>query len=162
MPTKQRNILDIIFGLGCLGIISAILLGAFTYCPLWHHSYCEDSGVSGTITTIVYAIGGAGVIMFFVGGIGREIRIEGKLTPGVDNEIRRQHEMGSITRKPLLPNAMILIGLILAVGVSTTLVGQTWNLVCFILGVAIGVGGYLLKRRHVNRQYNSHGLDSEA
>jgi membrane protein implicated in regulation of membrane protease activity len=85
------------------------------------------------------------------------------LTPGVDNEIRRQHELGSITRKPLLPNAMILVGLIMIFGVSATLFGTFWNWTLAGLGFALFGVGYYLKRRHINqRRDQTAGMDSEA
>jgi hypothetical protein len=162
MAENRLDIFDTILVLGVLGVTASILIWVATNCSWWHNSFCQDPAVTGTIGTIAFAIGAIGIVLFFVGGIGREIRREGRLTPGVYNEIRRQHELGSITRKPFIPNAMVLAGLIMIFGVSSTLFGTFWNWTIAGLGFVLAGVGYYLKRRHINLNRNqTTGLNPE-
>jgi len=93
----------------------------------------------------------AAFVLFFAGGVAREINMESQAPPPeVDNNARREYEKRAITRRPLLPNIMIVSGLILIFGTSATLLGTflNWNLAA--IGTGMVVTGYYWRRKKVN------------
>lgn len=147
-----------------VGIVAAIFWAA-TNCSWWDHSFCDDGDAIGNRNIVLLALAGLAVLLFFVGGIAREINMEGRLGREVHNvEFVREYNNRSITNKPLLPNLMVVVGLILVFGISATLLGaldssqqhqsfyqiMSWSL--GITGIALSVTGFYLKSRAKNMQ----------
>ena len=160
MQEQQCSTSEKIAGFGILLGIVAAVFWAVTNCEWWEYSFCDDSGLASLIGTMFWILLVFAFILFLAGGIAREIDIEGKMGAVEEHdEARREHERRSITSKPPLPNLMIIIGLILIFGISTTLLGafdsgysnqsfyRALNWVFAGLGTAMVIGGHYMKRK---------------
>jgi len=68
----------------------------------------------------------------------------GKLPPMNDRE---RKEMESFDRGSKLPNVLMVVGLILIVGVTATVFGDTFRYASGIAGTAMFLAGYFSKRK---------------
>lgn len=151
---------DKILVVGVFAFIAATLSGVATNCSWWDHAFCGDKETDDLVNTGIFASGVLSVLTFLIGGAMREINMEGKLPPPeADNEFRVEYERQSITRRPFVPNLMIVVGLILAFGMSVTILGtvdsgqydsdlyRVLDWILFAAGLALVFVGYYLKRR---------------
>lgn len=163
MAHEDFSLSSKIAAVGLIVFSVAILTGVTTNCSWRHHAFCDDKAATELVNVSIFATGVLSVLTFLIGGAMREINMEAKLSPPEVDEARIEYEEQSITRRPFVPNLMIVVGLILAFGMSVTILGAVdggqrdssfysgldWLLL--VSGLTMVFAGYYLKRKQSGR-----------